>query len=240
MKSSVAVFMCCVFAATSSFAQQGVHEQVADLPPRVAHEYLEVWLGAMDTDDPWSLNDPASNEDLHGDYNTMPIGGGVGQVLWGHVAQYGFEGGGLISWQNDEVEFAGTNNTVLIRIDNSLFMMDAFMGGLVGLKPTKWLRLYAAAGPSIAWGYLDGEDNDPDNSSIVGNGPNGFFAIDLDDSSSDFSFALYARAGIAIELNGGFTVGVSARYADHTFDFDDRGELELDQVQWLLTLGGRL
>lgn len=64
--------------------------------------------------------------------------------------------------------------------------------------------------------------------------------IDLDENRSDFSFALYGRVGIDFELDSGFTFGISARYAEHEMDFDERGEFTLDEMQWFITLGGRI
>ena len=68
----------------------------------------------------------------------------------------------------------------------------------------------------------------------------GALHVDLDESNNDISFAVYGRAGIDIELSNGFTVGFSARYAGHEFDFDERGRLSLDEVQWFLTFGQRI
>jgi hypothetical protein len=105
------------------------------------------------------------------------------------------------------------------------------------------MRIYAAAGPSIAWGYLDGDgtdDGDSDETSLIGASANGIIVIDGDDSASDFSFSLYGRVGLDFEFNNGFSVGVSARYTEHEFDFDDRGELNVDEVQWFLTIGHKI
>jgi opacity protein-like surface antigen len=217
------------------------HEAETEIPRTVAHQYMQAWLGTTDADDSWSLNDSALGSELRGDYSNLPLGGGVGQQLWGERAQYGFEGGGLVSWKNDDVEFSGGDPGLLIGIDGEFFMMDVFMGGVVAVRPTRWLRLYAAAGPSIAWGYLSGgDDDDGDDETLIVNGPNGFLVIELDESSSDFSVTVYARAGLEIELSSGFTFGLSARYVDHEFDFDERGELALDEAQFFLTLGGKL
>jgi len=216
----------------------------AEVPPTLAQEYVQVWLGSTDADDSWSLDDSAGNT-LSGDYSSLPLGGGVGQRIWGDRAQYGFEGGGLIGWRNDDVAFAGSSGSLLVAVDTELFMVDLFMGGVVAVRPTQWLRLYAAAGPSIAWGYLGGDDEDKneteelEDTTIIVTGPGSFVVIDADESSNDFSFSGYARAGLEIELGSGFTFGASVRYAEHEFDFGDRGELKLDEVQWFLTLGGR-
>lgn len=216
-------------------------EQDADIPPTIAQQYAQVWLGTTDADGAWSVTDPATNSEIRGDYSSLPLGGGAGQRLWGKRAQIGFEGGALVSWKNDDVEFAGSNGMLAVSINTELFMMDVFMGGVVGVRPTRWLRLYAAAGPSIAWGYLPSEDDDD----VVNGGPivigsGSVVVIDLGSSESDVSFALYGRVGIEIELDSGFTFGVSARYAEHEFDFDHRGDLQLDEMQWFLTLGSKI
>ena len=216
-------------------------EQDANAPPTIAQQYVQVWLGTTDADGAWSVNDPATNSEIRGDYSSLPLGGGASQRLWGKRAQIGFEGGALVSWKNDDIEFAGSNGTLAVSIDTEMFMMDVFMGGVVGVRPTRWLHLYAAAGPSIAWSYLPSEDDDD----IVNGGPivigsGSVIVIDLGASESDVSFALYGRVGIEIVLDSGFTFGVSARYADHEFDFDQRGDLKLDEVQWFLTLGSKI
>lgn len=218
-------------------------EESAEIPPTRAQQYLQVWLGSTEADDGWSLNNPVLGSELTADSSRLPMGGGGAQRLWGDRLQYGFEGGGLVSWKNDDVDYAGTSPGLLISIDGEFFMMDVFMGGVVAVRPTPWFRIYAAAGPSIAWGYLSGDEDDddePDQGGLVINGPNGIAVIDLDESDSDVSVTLYARAGLEFELGDGFTFGASVRYAEHEFDFDDRGELMLDEVQWLLTLGARL
>ena len=100
------------------------------------------------------------------------------------------------------------------------------------------VNAHAAAGPSIAWGYLPSEDDDEVEVGPVGTG-SGIF-IDLSASERDFSFAVYGRVGLDIELKNGFTFGVSARYAEHEFDFGSRGELNLDEMQFFLTLGSKI
>ena len=228
-------------AGMSGVAQAS--ELADELPATVAQQYVQVWLGSTEADDAWSLKD-SEGSDFRGDYSSLPVGGGVGQMLWGDRAQYGFEGGGIVSWKNDDIDFAGRNGELLIAVDTDLFFMDLFMGGIVAVRPSPWLRLYAAAGPSVAWAHLSGDDDeddeDPDGTGVIVTGPGSFLVINADDNTDDFSFSFYGRAGIEIELGSGFTFGASARYADHEFDFDNRGELKLDEVQWFLTLGGRI
>mgnify|MGYP001814055655 CR=1 FL=1 len=213
-----------------------------DIPATPVQEYIQVWLGTTDTDESWRLED-SNGAAVKGDFSELPLGGGVAQRLRGQRTQYGYEGGGLISWKSDNVYFAGNSNGLRVAVDTELFMMEMFMGGVIAVRPAQWIRLYAAAGPSIAWGYLDGDgsdDDDTDETSLIVNAPNGFIVIDGNDSANDFSFSLYGRIGLEFEFNNGFLLGVSARYAEHEFDFDERGELNLDEVQWFLTLGGRI
>jgi opacity protein-like surface antigen len=220
--------------------QAAVHAADADIPQTVAQQTTQVWLGRTDADEAWSLNDPSSGNELRGDYSSLPLGGGVSQMLWGARAQYGFEGGGLVSWKSDNVEFAGGNPGLKVTVEGEFFMLDVFMGGVVAVKPTPWLRLYAAAGPAIAWGYLSGDDDVDEEGGVLASGPNGFLVVELGKNSNDFSVAVYARAGLEFELNNGITFGVSARYVDHDFSFGGGRSLGLDKAQYFLTLGGRL
>jgi len=199
--------------------------------------YLQAWVGALDTDsDSWKVSDPQSGEQALGDLGTLPYGGGAGQQLWGSGAwQVGYEGGGLVTWKNGRTEFRGNSNAVLVRIDNTFGAVGVFMGGVVSVRPFQPMRLYIAGGPSVTYAWLfDDDDNEPVSS------PGSTVTINVDDTKSDVSVVPYARAGIEFELSNGFTFGVSARYADDEFHFGNAGELEFDQVLWMLTLGGRV
>ncbi len=228
-----------LLAATVASGQ----DSEGEAPQPVAQTYVQVWLGSTDNaDEAWSLEDDATGVDLQGDYSRLPFGGGVSQRLWGGVAQYGFEGGGLLSLKNDKVRFTGADPGLHVAIDTELFLAELFMGGVLSVRPTRWLRLYAAAGPSVAWGLLFDDSDDEANpaDTIIVVGPYGTLFIDLDKTHGDVSVGFYGRVGIAFELDNGFTFGVSARYFEHELDFDDRGELTLDEVHYILTLGARI
>jgi opacity protein-like surface antigen len=204
--------------------------------------YVQGWIGGMGRDDAWSIEDPDGDQLLDGDDSRLFLGGGVGQRLWGDRVEYGFEGGAVLSFVNDKLVVAGANPGLRIAVDNELFASDFFMGAVVSVRPTRWLRLYAAAGPSLAWGLLNGsdEDNDPpDNDGLVIVGPGAFLVIDLDDTIGDTSFSPYARVGLDFEVSG-VSFGISARYTDHKLNFGERGTLKLDGVQWFLTIGGSI
>lgn len=208
--------------------------------PRSEWTHLQVWLGALGTDESWEVDDPTTGDSAVGDIGTLPFGGGAGQQMWGSGAwQIGYEGGALITWKNDSTEFRGTSNSLRVKIDNTFWSFGVFMGGVISVDPIRNLRLYVAAGPSVTWGFLDDEDDDDDEPTPPPP-PGNNFVIDLDEGSNDVSIVAYARAGAEIILDNGFSFGVSVRYADDEFDFDEAGELELDEPLWLLTLGARL
>lgn len=199
-------------------------------------DYAYAWLGVLDTDDSWTVDRPAPEDDLVGGLGTLPYVGGAGQRLWGQGAWgIGYEGGGLVSWKNHDTRFfAASGNgggTLAVSAENTFFSLGVFMGGVASLQPTHNLRLQLAAGPSLTWARLE-SDHDPQPSPTSG--------MDGADAGHDVSIVPYARLGVEFVLRSGFAIGASVRYANDEFDFGSNGELEADEVLWLLTLGSRL
>jgi hypothetical protein len=206
--------------------------------PEIAH--VETWLGAVDTDETWTLEDENDGDSLPGDIGTLPYVGGAGSRMWGGWFRYGFEGGGLIAWKNDGTRFFGTGNSLRVEIDNQFLSFEVFMGGRLSMALAPGLRLFVAAGPSLAWARLKNEDEEAEVSPSATNSGGTSIFIDLNEEEDDFSARLYARGGLEFEFANGFTIGASARYADHRFDFGSSGKVKLDEVQWFLTLGSRI
>ncbi len=125
-----------VATVNNASAQEREH----NLPATAAQTYVQAWLGTMEADDAWSLDDPSTGVRLEADYSSIPLGGGVSQLLWGASVQIGFEGGGLVSFKNDAVIFAGADPGLRVSIDNEFFLTELFMGGVVSLRPSHWLR----------------------------------------------------------------------------------------------------
>jgi hypothetical protein len=206
-------------------------ETPATAPPLI---YVQGWLGGLDTgDDSWKASDTQTGDSLLGDLGTLPFGGGAGQKLWGTGAwRIGFEGGSLVSWKSDNTEFRGVSNgssSVTITLDSTYFSLGVFMGGVVSVNLSRYVRLYAAGGPSLTWAWLHNDDNNNDTAT----------GVDFN-SENDGSFVAYGRAGIEFLLDNYFTFGASVRYADDDFSFGDAGDLKLDEPLYLLTLGARL
>ncbi len=196
--------------------------------------YLQGWLGGLASrDDAWRASDVQTGDNLLGNLGTLPFGGGAGQKLWGTGAwQIGFEGGGLATWKNGNTAFRGTGNggtNVQVSFDNTFFAFGVFMGGVVSVNLARYVRLYAAGGPSLTWAWLHNDNNNDSTPAGIGGG-----------DEDDGSFATYGRAGIEFVLDNGFTFGASVRYANDHFDFGDAGDLKLDEPLYLLTLGARL
>lgn len=199
----------------------------------VAVDYVQAWLGAVDSDDGWTLERPGQGDDLVGGLGTLPLGGGAAQRLWGQgIFRLGYEGGGLVSWKNQNTEFfvasGSGGGTLAISTENTFLSVGVFMGGLASLQLTEQLRLQLAAGPSLTWARLtsDGLQADSD--------------AGADHTGQDVSLVPYGRLGVELLLSDRFMIGASVRYADDEFDFGDSGELDVDEVVWLLTLGSRL
>lgn len=199
-------------------------------------DYVHAWLGAIGTDDTWTVARPAPDEDLVGGLGTLPFGGGAAQRLWGEGGfRLGYEGGGLISWKNHDTQFvaaSGSGGGVLaVATENTFLSVGVFMGAVASLQLTDHLRVQLAAGPALTWARLDAGDepsSDPEP------------AMEVDDVSDDVSFVPYGRVGLEVVLDNGFAIGASMRYANDRFDFGDNGDLEMDEIMWVLTLGSPL
>jgi hypothetical protein len=201
--------------------------------------YLQSWLGAVETDDPWILPGDEAGGPYTRSVGTLPYVGGSGMVLRGERVRYGFEGGGLVSWKNYGSSFRGVSSGGLlvgISVDNALFSFETFLGGVVALEPAPGVRFTLAGGPALAWMRLDNDDDEVEVTPLGPPAGSNVF-ISLNGSENDFSFALYGRAGVEFDIGSGLLLGVSARYAEHDFDFGSSGMLEYDKVQWFLTLG---
>jgi len=206
-------------------------EKLVTTPPAI---YVQAWLGGLDTgDDSWEATDTQTGDSVLGDLGTLPFGGGAGQKLWGTGAwRIGFEGGALVSWKRNRTKFRRASNgssSVRIKVDSTYYSLGVFMGGVMSVNLSRYVRLYAAGGPSLTWAWLRNDDNN-DNTTI---------GVDFD-NENDGSFVAYGRAGIEFVLDNGLTFGASVRHADDDFSFGDAGDLKLDEPLYLLTLGALL
>lgn len=199
-------------------------------------DYVQAWIGAPDSHDGWTLDRPPPAEDLVGGLGRLPMGGGAAQRLWGKgLVRFGYEGGGLVSWKNHDTDFFAASGsgggTLAVTTENTFLSIGVFMGGVASLQLTENLRVQFAAGPSLSWARLASDDDLQTDTPAEADGS---------DTGHDVSLVPYGRLGVEVRLGNGFMVGASMRYADDEFDFGGIGELEVDEVVWMLTLGSRL
>ena len=222
----------------------GINNTLADTLDDAAagplKRYAQFMIGDMSLKDSWRLYDDAGNEyqavidGLHMFSFTLQEPRNFGR--W----QYGFEGGVSLGYDNERKLFVLVHgNGVGISIDSTLWTGDFSAGAFLSVKPTRWLRAYAAVGPSLYWGRFDADDNGAENdvnatnSSVIDSD----VIIDTRDNDYDLGVAVYGRLGLDIIFNNGFVLGVSVRQSSATLDFDANGEVDLNQPQYVINLG---
>jgi hypothetical protein len=195
--------------------------------------YVQGMLGVLDADNAWTLTDEDTGKTLESDLGKLIYGGGMGQQMVREGKfEYGFEGGGLVSWKNSNQVFYASNNMAALSLDNDMFLLDLSLGGTVSWRPVNSFRLYLGAGPALAIGTIDVKEDTPelapqDGSAAGANVDGREWAVDV---------SLYGRAGIEFIVNK-FTFGLTVRKTGSTLDFDQAGEIDLSGTQWFLTLG---
>jgi hypothetical protein len=203
----------------------------AATPPET---HAQIWVGTYDDDDvTWDVEDRLTGASAEGELGTLWMIGVAAQQLWGDGAvQYGWEGGVLGTRKEDETNFRDAAGVTQATVDTLFYSVGGFVGAVASIRPIPFLRAYVAAGPAVTWGYVD---EDEDESPLPG-----AFDIDISDGTNDVVFEPYARIGVEFILPNDFALGVSARYSQTEFDFDEGGDIELDDTLWLITLGGRI
>jgi hypothetical protein len=201
--------------------------------------YLQSWFGAGDTDEPWTLPGDESAGPYRRDVGTIPYLGANALFLNGENGggfRYGFETGGMIGWGETDAAFRSDGGDLRVALDASLFSFEVFLGGVLAYEPQPGLRFYAAAGPALAWMQLDNDEEEVEVQAVNRLDSSGIF-IRVNSEEDDVSLMPYARVGFEVRPGRGYFFGLSARYVPHEFDFGSSGEVELDGVQWFLTVG---
>jgi hypothetical protein len=155
------------------------------------------------------------------DLSGMPVIGGIWQKpLRGEKNVLGFEGGILFSWKSDDVSVRGAGGRAVVRIDNSIFLLDLSAGLYVHSILANRIRLYAAGGPVLMFVSYDVDFEDEDTSTTV--------IIREDESVSEFGVGGYVRAGVEIGVIGNGLLGIGVRGVYAKVDLDDvDAELEM-------------
>ena len=156
---------------------------------------------------------------------TLPLIGIAGQLpLAGRNVDIGFEAGIIFSWARDDAKAVSTGNgTVLVRVDNDLYLTDVFAGIFISRVLANKVRVYIGAGPMMVFGQLDADIEEET-------------FEDRHDSDSDFGAGGYVRGGLEFRLPDGSFLGFGVRAFKSDLDFDDDlGDQDLSGVQGMLT-----
>lgn len=203
--------------------------------------YMQVLLGQLQLDDS-SVTITREDVDLAGELDDIPYLGAAAQVILNDdTVGYGWEGGGFISWINEDVNYAGYSgpqgSKIAISVDNAFWSFETFMGLYADLKPADRLRLYASAGPLAL--YARAETDRSDEQPVVT--PLGTAVVTNENNSdSDFTFGWYARAGIELRLSKNTWAGLNVRHMQAEVDLNDSlGEFNIDGNLYLLSVTNR-
>ena len=176
---------------------------------------------------------------LSGEFDDLPFfAAGVQKVLGGDRFRYGYEGGGIISWQNDSVSYAARVNggtQVAVKVDNELFVFGTMLGGYGDIRFSDHVRLFASAGPMVLMASLDQEGDDPEglsSSSVV---------VNTDERDFSFGYGAYGSVGLIISPSPKAEFGIVVREQDVELDFSDAvADYPYDGTQYLLSFGYRM
>ena len=205
---------------------------------------VQVFLGVMDLNDQTgelqNENSPSDGTPVDIDFSNLPTIGIEVETPYGSRdtgLEYGVNAGGGISWKGDDTKFAGKidggGSTVFFRVDNSLTILEAHIGGYVRGHLGKFADVYLGAGPAVIFGSHDVEDEEEE--AVPVTSANGTVILESNDSS-DIILGYYARAGIEFTAGPGQNWGLGVRYLGGEMDFDDTvGEFDLEGFQVLLT-----
>lgn len=204
---------------------------------------FQVYFGVLDLDDQTGDWEDISDSDVEVDFSSLPTGGFELEYLFGGGwVHWGLNPGGSISWKSDDTNFGGSltnenGGTLVVDIDNSLFLAELHLGGFVRGRMHERITTYVAAGPMVMYGSHDVEDESVEGTPSPANNP-----VDLEDTdSNDINIGLYARAGIDFEIGQDGFIGFSIRYLSTELDFDKTvGKIDIEGPQYVLTYTVRI
>lgn len=212
-----------------SNSYQAVHQQYNAKP-----RYSFAHIGQFKLKDSTIEIGGDEGETYAGDLDDLPFfSGGVQQIAGGSWIRYGWEGGAILSWQNDSVTAYSNGGSTHIRIDNSFFMFGTFLGALIDIPLGKRVRIFASAGPSLSYADLSlKEKNDNFSASLV---------YQVNEHETEFGLGYYGAAGILISPEKNYEIGLIVRESRLGLDFSSNTvESVYEGRQYALSFGARL
>lgn len=160
---------------------------------------------------------PVNGQD--GDLDRLPLIGGGAQVkLGGRRVDVGLEGLFSFSGRANATAFAVGGGGAVVVLDVDLFVLDLYGGPFASVFLGDKARVYAAGGPLAQFADYDSND------------------VSIDGSGSGFGVGLYARAGLELRLPSNTWVGAGVRWSDSEVDLGTAGDLEIEGLQFLITV----
>jgi hypothetical protein len=202
-------------------------------------QYAFVQMGKLNLKD----NDSTIEDNgttLSGEYDDLPFfTGGVQKVLGGEVFRYGYEGGALLSWQNDSVRYAAVSDggtQIAVTVDNEMFMFGTFLGGYGDINIKDRVRFFVSGGPMLMVATLDQEGDD---SNVIQ--PVSTVIVNGDERDISFGYGVYGSVGGIVSVTPEAEFGVVLREQNVELDFSDAiADFPYDGTQIMLSLGYRL
>jgi hypothetical protein len=201
-------------------------------------QYAFVQMGRLQLSNDTSIFNTEGTT-VRGEYDDLPyFSAGVQRILGGERFRYGFEGGGIISWQNDSVYYSGTANggaQVAVQIDNEMFLFGTFLGGYLDVNFSDNVRLFVSAGPMLLTASLSQKGDEPSaqpHSTVIVNG-----------KKRDFSsgYGGYASFGVVVSPTKTYEFGFVLREQDVELNFSDAiTDFPYDGTQVMLSIGYKI
>lgn len=170
--------------------------------------------------------------DYQGNFDRLPyLGGAVQMPIRRGLINFGWEGGGLVSWKNKDVSYLAqsgpSGGSLRIRFDNVYRALDLFLGLYTSLDPAEVFRLYMGAGPLLCWARAETQVLE-DETNLNDSPP----AIPETQYDSDLDLGWYARLGFEFRISRDTWIGANVRHQS--------AEVDLSKSLGTLDLGGEL
>ncbi|MDX1732991.1 MAG: hypothetical protein R3228_01445 [Halioglobus sp.] len=197
---------------------------------------VQVFFGALELDEQSVAWTDVSSSEVDVKFERIPVLGVEGEYIlhngWLHI---GVNPGASLAWMTDDVRIRGTlsgpGGAVLAgSIDNSLWLVEAHLGGYVRGRLHDRITTYAGAGPMFMFGHHEVDDTSSNRGNLQV----------LKNNAADFNLGYYARAGVDFEFQRDRHLGLGVRYLSTELNFDDTvGEVDIEGPQWLFSYSQR-
>jgi opacity protein-like surface antigen len=167
------------------------------------------------------------------DYKFSIFGAAAQRPVHKDPFEYGLEVGLLFSIDNDrrytQVSNGSDGGTIHVRFENKMLLIDYFGGGYISYSLSKYMRLYAGAGPLIVYGRKEYEPDDDE--------------YDSGDSEveSRLSVGLYGRTGVEFSITDNFMIGAGIRALTSGLEFKEpNGKVKYEGIQYIFNLSFKI